>query len=131
MAQYAVERLRTELRGLKGKSILILGLAYREEVKETSFSPAWRLIEVLEREGAKVYIHDPLYSRQELESFGLNSVELEALPLLDAVVLHSNHSAYRNIDFAGLGCSVVLDGRNVLDKERITQLGMKYVGIGR
>ena len=59
MAQYAVGLLREEMGELRGKSIMILGLAYREDVKEVAFSSAWALIEALEKQKADVSVHAP------------------------------------------------------------------------
>ena len=131
MAQYAVGLLREEMGELRGKSIMILGLAYREDVKEVAFSSAWALIEALEKQKADVSVHAPLFSTEEITSYGLKAAEFERLPPLDVVVIQSYHSQYRELDFGSLGCKVVLDGRNVLKKENITRLGMKYIGIGR
>ncbi|MBI4284246.1 MAG: nucleotide sugar dehydrogenase [Chloroflexi bacterium] len=131
MAQYAVGLLRDEMGEMKDKSVLILGLAYRGDVKEAAFSSTWLLVEALEKEGARVFVHDPLFSTEEIQGYGLRAVELERLPPLDAVVLQSYHSQYKGLDFGRLGCKVVLDGRNVLDREDITRQGLRYIGIGR
>jgi len=130
MAQYAVDLLKKEMRNLSGKSIMILGLSYREDVKEVAFSSTWLLIEALEMENAEIFVHDPLFSATEIESYGLKSAAFDVLPPLDAVILQSYHSQYRGLDFGIFGCKVVLDGRNVLKKEDITGLGMSYIGIG-
>jgi nucleotide sugar dehydrogenase len=131
MAQYAVELLKDAMGELSGKSVIILGLAYRGDVKEVSFSSTWLLIESLEKEKASVFVHDPLFSIEEIEGYGLKTVDLDRLPALDAVVLQSYHDQYKGLDFRIFGCGVVLDGRNVLNKEQITGLGMQYIGIGR
>lgn len=130
MAPYAIGLLREAMGDLSGKSVMILGLAYREDVKEAAFSSAWLLIEALEKEKANVFVNDPLFSSEEIEGYGLKAVEIGSLPPLDAIVLQSYHSQYRGLDFGSLGCKFVLDGRNVLNKEDISGRGMTYVGIG-
>jgi nucleotide sugar dehydrogenase len=131
MAAYGAGLLADALGTLAGKTVLVLGLAYREDVKETAFSPAWSLVSALRKAGARALVHDPLYSREELLRFDLEPADLAALPPLDAVVLHSYHRAYRDLDWAALPGQVVLDGRNVLDPQRIRAAGKRYLSIGR
>jgi len=135
MSQYAVELLNRKLGQLRSKTVLILGLAYRENVKETAFTTAKLLIDVLKRKGAKVLVHDPLFSREETEHFGAPSADLSGPLSVDAIIVHSYHDQYKNLNFSIFdGCRVVLDGRDILDnecREHIESLGIDYVGIGR
>jgi nucleotide sugar dehydrogenase len=132
MVGWALDRLEESLGGLHDKRVLVLGLAYRENVKETAFSGAVRLLSQLKERGAVPLINDPLYSRQELERYA-DPVQLDALPTFDALVLQAYHDDYRGLDWGRLsehGCRVVLDGRNALDPQAIERAGMSYVGIG-
>lgn len=135
MSQYAVELLNRKLGQLRSKTVLILGLAYRENVKETAFTTAKLLIDVLKRKGTKVLVHDPLFSREEIEHFGAPSADLSGPLSVDAIIVHSYHDQYKNLNFSIFdGCRVVLDGRDILDnecREHIESLGIDYVGIGR
>ena len=132
MVGWALDRLEESLGGLGGKRVLVLGLAYRENVKETAFSGAVRLLSQLRERGATPLINDPLYSRAELERYA-EPVQLAEIPPFDALVLQAYHDDYRGLDWGRLaerGCRVVLDGRNALDPQAIKDAGMKYVGIG-
>jgi nucleotide sugar dehydrogenase len=132
MPRYAVDLLRRALHGLKNRRVLILGLAYRENVKETAFTVTRDLIIALKSQGAQVLVNDPLFSPEEIESYGVRSVELNGSLPVDAVILQCQHEAYRTLDMSRFeGCQVVLDGRNVLDSGAIEAQGMRYVGIGR
>jgi len=131
MARYAVERLAEALGDLRGKTVLILGLSYRPNVKEATFSSALLLARELAAAGARVLVHDPNYSADEIGRFGL---EAAAFPPAhtDALVIQAPHDEYRDLDPASFpGCSVVLDGRNALSKEKVEALGLRYLGIGR
>lgn len=133
MAGWGLERLAGALGGLEGKRVLVLGLAYRENVKETAFSGAVRLLNLLREQGATALINDPLYTPQELSHYG-EPVELSTLPALDAVILQAYHDQYREIDWksiAGLGCKAVLDGRNSLKRAEVEDAGMMYIGVGQ
>lgn len=133
MAGWGLERLAGALGGLEGKRVLVLGLAYRENVKETAFSGAVRLLDLLREQGATALINDPLYTPPELSHYG-EPVELSTLPAVDAVILQAYHNQYRETDWkriAGLGCKAVLDGRNSLKRVEIEAAGMLYLGIGQ
>ncbi|MFQ5878798.1 MAG: nucleotide sugar dehydrogenase [Dehalococcoidia bacterium] len=131
MAAYAVGRLREALGELRGKRVLILGLAYRPNVKEAANSSALLLAGELERAGAVALVHDPLLSSAEIEALGLRPASLDPPPAVDAVVLQSYHDAYHNLDWRRFrSCALVLDGRNVLSRQEIEAHGLKYLSIG-
>lgn len=132
MPNYTADILTETLGDLTGRRVLILGLAYRENVKESAFTATTGLIEALRSRGAQILLNDPLFSREEIEVHGVESVELTAQIPVDAVILQAYHDAYRNLDLSLFpGCRVMLDGRNALNPESIEACGVKYVGIGR
>jgi nucleotide sugar dehydrogenase len=134
MSGWTLDRLGRELGGLEGRRVLVLGLAYRENVKETAFSGGVRLIEELRERGAVPLVHDPLYTPEELARWGAEPVSLDALPRVDAAILQAYHDPYRTLDWRSLasaGCRAVLDGRNALDRGVIGAAGMTYIGMGR
>lgn len=133
MAGYAAELLAEALGGLARRTVLVLGLAYRGDVKEAAFSSAHLLAARLGERGARVLVHDPLFTPEEVRAYGYEPAELEAPGLtVDAVVLQADHRCYAELDFGRLaGCSVVLDGRDALDAARVRAAGMRYIGIGR
>lgn len=134
MAVWALDRLAEALGGLEGKRVLVLGLAYRENVKETAFSTGVRLVDTLKARGARVLLNDPLYSHEELSRYSVEPVPLDDPQPCDAVVMQACHDNYRNLDWhrlAALGCKVVLDGRNCLDRQMIESAGLAYLGVGR
>lgn len=134
MAAWALSRLAEQSGGLQGKRVLVLGIAYRENVREAAFSGGVRLIELLNQAGAIPLVNDPLYTDEELARYGAGPVSLEALPPLDALILQARHDTYKSLDWAqiaALGCKVVLDGRNALNRQDVEAAGMKYLGMGR
>jgi nucleotide sugar dehydrogenase len=134
MAAWSIDKLSAELGGLAGKCVLILGLSYRENVKEPMFSGALRLITQLQNAGATPLVNDPLFTDEEIARYGATPASLADLPPGDALILQAYHDDYRSLDWpsvANKGYRVVLDGRNVLDRSTIEATGMRYVGIGR
>jgi nucleotide sugar dehydrogenase len=131
MAAYAVEKLERALGTLQDSTVLVLGLAYRPDVKEAAHSSAFALVDTLRSRGARALVHDPLFSDGELRALGLEPPGAFPLPV-DAVVVQALHAAYRDVDFTSfVGCRAVLDGRNALDPGAVERAGLTYVGIGR
>jgi nucleotide sugar dehydrogenase len=131
MAEYAVQRIEVAIGSLKYKSILILGVAYRGDVRETAFTSAKLLQDALLAHGATVYVDDPLFSDGDLHSLGYTPLTADHEREIQAIILQANHEAYQEFDFSRFAyCHVVLDGRKALEREKIEQLGMRYIGIG-
>lgn len=132
MANEAVGLLRDELGGLEGRTLLILGLSYRGNVKESYHSAALLLVDALSVEGATILVHDPLFSDREIEDLGLRPTSLEPPPAVDAIVLQANHDQYKSLDLRSfVGCRTLLDGRNALSPAAVKASGLSYLGIGR
>ena len=95
-------------RSLKGSKVLLVGVAYKEDIGDMRESPALKLIELLRNAGADIAYHDPHVP--ELPEHGLVSVEL-APALYDCVVIVTAHTS---IDYARLveEASLVVDLRN-------------------
>lgn len=131
MAAYGVAKLEEALGSLAGATVLILGLAYRPNVKESAYSSALLLAEALRARGALPLVHDPWFSNDEIRALGLEPPE--AFPMrVDAIVLQALHDAYGELDFGSFpGLRAVLDGRNVLDRAKVEAAGVRYAGIGR
>lgn len=134
MARYAVEKIEHQIGHLKNKNILILGLSYRENVKEATKSTSLLLMDLLKEKQGNVYINDPMFSNEEIKSYGIQPLALDdpMIQSIDIVILQTFHKEYKDLDFEQFyNCQLILDGRNRLNKKEIKKLGIKYVGIGR
>jgi UDP-N-acetyl-D-mannosaminuronic acid dehydrogenase len=129
MATYAAGRLADALGTLAGTTVVVLGLAYRADVKESRHSSAIPLGEALVALGATVYVHDPLYSADEIRAHGLEPAP--AFPMAcDALAIQAWHREYASLDFGAFaGLRAVLDGRGVLDRESFRG-AVTHVGLG-
>ena len=124
MPHYVVDRLVEALdrhagRGLNGARILLIGMSYKKNIEDTRESPSLKLIELLEKRGAKVDYHDPYVAeiprtREYADLAGRRSVELTEgnLSGYDAAVISTDHDC---IDWKHLvSCAkLVIDTRNV------------------
>lgn len=116
-----------------GRKALILGLAYRGGVKEDAKSGCYGLHQEFITQGFDVYVHDPLYSDQEITDRGMKpeSQNDRSVPY-DIAVIHTDHAEYREITTEDYGkIHKVVDGRNILrskpsDTQQIT-LGISAV----
>jgi UDP-N-acetyl-D-glucosamine dehydrogenase len=97
-------------KSLKGARVLILGVAYKEDISDVRESPALKLIRLLQAAGADLSYHDPHVP--VLPRFGLESVDLEP-GAFDCVVIVTAHTS---IDYERL----VEDARLVVDLRNAT-----------
>ena len=130
---WVLDRLAEALGGLDGKSVLVLGVSYRENVKETTSSPGVDLIRLLAARGATPFANDPFFSDEEIRAYGADPASLDDLGRFDAVVLQAMHDRYVSIPWESAlrAGQAVFDGRNALDPERIAASGATYLGVGR
>jgi UDP-N-acetyl-D-glucosamine dehydrogenase len=105
MPAYAVQLLDD----VKGKRILILGVAYRGGVKETAFSGAFALRDALAAAGATALAADPLYTDEELIELGFEPWDGKPV---DAAVVQADHAEYAELD---IEAPVVVDGRGIVE----------------
>ncbi|GIE32448.1 UDP-glucose 6-dehydrogenase [Actinoplanes italicus] len=134
----AVERLQDELRILKGRKIGLLGLAFKPNTDDLRDAPALDIANSLLARGARVKLHDPVAtSRFRVEQPELSAYLSETIDDVfadcDAVVLVTEWAQYLELDwakFVGLmRTPILLDGRHVLDADRMRRLGYRYVAV--
>ncbi|SFM01582.1 nucleotide sugar dehydrogenase [Salibacterium qingdaonense] len=133
MAAYAVAKMEDYLETLEHKNVLILGLSYRGNVKEPTKTTTFLLTEALKQRKARVYVNDPLFTDQEISAYDLTplSLEDEKISQIDTIILQAFHHEYQFLSFdAFTNCKLIFDGRNDLNKENITALGIYYERIG-
>jgi nucleotide sugar dehydrogenase len=130
---WVVDRLDSALGGLGGKRVLVMGISYRENVKEPTSSPGIDIVRTLTQQGATPFGHDPYFTDDEIARYGATAVELDAIGSFDAVVLQAAHDEYAGIDWSNVlqPGQVFFDGRNAVDAGAVTAAGATYLGVGR
>ncbi len=130
MPAYAVRLLATELgEHLADLTVLILGVSYRGDVKETAFSGAFGVRDELTRAGARPVASDPLYDEDELRRLGFTP--WDGGPV-DAVILQADHASYAELSREAIpGARVVIDGRGALRHPSWRTDGVTVRRIGR
>jgi len=133
MAEVGVRLLQGVLGDLQSRRVLVLGAAYREDVKELAFSTAYPVVALLHRAGARVMIHDPLFTNAELGELEADAVGLDSPEAAEAeaIVVQAWHREFRDLDWRRFPkLRVVLDGRGSVDPAGVRSAGADYVAIG-
>jgi UDPglucose 6-dehydrogenase len=117
----------------------VWGLAFKAETDDVRESPALVLIEALLAAGAKVQAHDPAAIETARHVLGDRVTYVphayDAVAGADALAILTEWREYRNPDFArvkqALKRPLIVDGRNLYEPTRLTDLGFTYDCIGR
>ena len=132
-----IGKLQRHLGSLRGKTVALLGLAFKPNTDDIREAPSLVLAGRLVAEGAHVRAWDPIATIDELP--GVEQVETAAAAIAgaDAVVLVTEWPELADIDWAqartaaGSAQPVFVDGRNMLDPDRMRDAGWVYESIGR
>lgn len=136
--EWVVERLQDELKILKGRTITLLGFAFKPDTDDLRDAPALDIAKNLLTRGAKVKAHDPVAldnARKQYPDLGVEYVDdvREAIDGADALVLVTHWPEYRTLPWTEIRQEVglVLDGRNFLSQADLEKAGFRYVGVGK
>ncbi|HLM83677.1 MAG TPA: nucleotide sugar dehydrogenase [Candidatus Bathyarchaeia archaeon] len=133
MPAYTVELMQDALNEIekpfKKTTIGVLGLSYKANVGDLRESPALKIIELLKAHKAQVHTYDP-YVLDKSTASNLD----ELLESVDAIIIAADHRDFKEMlpeTLKSKNISVVIDGKNCLNKDKIQELGIIYRGIGR
>ncbi|MGB9718159.1 MAG: nucleotide sugar dehydrogenase [Thermoproteota archaeon] len=136
-----IDRIIRALRFLKMEpsecSFTLLGLSFRGGTSDTRLSPALRILEFIEKTGAKVKICDPLVEKVEGKDIEILREWRKAVQGADVIVIASDHKEFYQIEIEEASSlagkeTAILDGKNVVSslngkpKHRVL-----YAGVGR
>jgi len=138
--QRLIQKLQEALKILKGKTIGILGLAFKPDTDDLRDAPALDVAQQLLKMGARVKTYDPIamsHCRQQhpdLEMVYAENIE-ELAAGCDALVLMTEWEEFKTMDLTivrGLmRTPVLLDARNALSPMACQNYGFHYMGVGR
>ena len=126
MPDYVVQKtavaLNSRKKSVNGSRILIVGLAYKENVDDMRESPTFHLMDGLKELGAEIDYYDPhipevIPTREHAEWTGKKSVELtaEALAKFDCVLIATDH-ARTDLSLITQHADLIVDTRNAVAK---------------
>ncbi len=120
MSEYCAERsskiLNRFKKAMNGARILILGVAYKQDIDDYRESPAIRVIEELEREGAEVVYYDPFvfeYRKHGVVKIGEPELTVELIESADLVIVTTAHTNV-NYDFVQKHAKAIFDTKNAM-----------------
>lgn len=120
MPEYCVERagkiLNRYKKSLNGSRILLLGVAYKQDIDDYRESPAIRVIEELEPTGAIVDYYDPYissYKSRGVEKEGLKEINEEIISFYDLIMVTTAHTTV-NYDMVQRSAKAVFDTKNAM-----------------
>lgn len=135
-----VQKLQEALKIIKGKTIGLLGLAFKPNTDDLRDAPALGIARELIEMGARVKAYDPIANEACRQQYPDLKIEYAASAVTlaedcDAVVIVTEWEEFRYLDLSQIGevmnQRVLIDGRNLLDPRAVEEAGFKYRGIGR
>jgi len=140
--QYFVSKILHfySLENLKEKEIGLWGLAFKPNTDDVRESVAIKLVKLLAPMVKHIYAYEPIAKEnaiQELKDFkNITYVDSSLNAIRDShfLVIATEYSQFWNVSpkhFLQLKDKCIFDGRNILDKNKIESMGIRYFGIGR
>ncbi len=136
--QIAVEKLRYRLGSLNGKTVGILGLAFKPDSDDMREASSLVVISLLQEHGCNVKAYDPASmeaAARLMPSVTYCADAYEVAHGSDAIVLVTEWDEFRHLDMRKIQSlmryPLLLDGRNLYDPKKMIDAGFIYEGIGR
>jgi UDPglucose 6-dehydrogenase len=133
-----VKKITGTLWVLKGKTIGVLGLAFKQNTDDVRMSPAIDLCHRLQKEGAKLRVHDPKAmekAKAVLQDVSYVEDMNEVAEGCDALVIATEWEEFKKLDLErarnALTHPIMFDGRNLFDAQEMERLGFIYKSVGR
>ena len=120
--------LNKKEKSINGSSILVVGVAYKNDIDDCRESPALDIIELLHKGGSDVKYHDPYVESVKLKNRQMNNMiklDKESIENFDACVILANHSNI-NYKLIAENSELIIDTRNVfhdINRDNIIRLG--------
>jgi UDPglucose 6-dehydrogenase len=123
---------------LKGKTLGVLGLAFKQNTDDVRSSPAIDLCRRLQKEGVVLRVHDPQAmekAKAVLQNVTFVADMNEVAEGCDALIIATEWPQFKQLDLErarkNLTHPIIFDGRNMFDIHEMERLGFLYKSIGR
>src|SRR5256712_1940284 len=130
--------LRTGKKSLPNAIVVVWGLAYKGEVKDTRRSPSIELLKLLKQSRAKIRVFDPYVPRVIVggKTYESSSSEIESVRDADALMIATAHNAFRTVDLSKIRSlmrdrPILYDTRNLRTRRECEEAGFTYLATGR
>ncbi len=136
--QAMVPKIEELAGGLRGKSVAVLGLAFKPETDDMREAPAIDIIRGLVERGARVRAYDPVavkQARKVLPEIEYAEDEYAAASGADVLVFVTEWNQFRALDMRRIHSLMrtpkIADLRNIYEPSEARAAGFEYVGVGR
>jgi UDPglucose 6-dehydrogenase len=133
-----VEKITALVGELKGKTIGVLGLAFKPETDDMRESPAIEIISALVEKGARVRAYDPVAieaAKEVLPSIEYAADEYDTAAGADALVFMTEWNQFRALDmrkvYSLMKSPRIADLRNIYEPTAMQEIGFNYIAVGR
>jgi UDP-N-acetyl-D-galactosamine dehydrogenase len=131
VGEMVVKGLSDAGKPIKGSTVLVMGLTFKENVPDIRNSRVHDTITYLQNFGVKVLGCDPLLSAETVRKhFGIENVEFEKVSKCDAVLVANKHNAFRSLTLdqlkAKMSPPVLIDIKNLFDRQTAQAAGFNY-----
>lgn len=123
---------------LKGKTIGVLGLAFKPDTDDMRDAPSLFIIKQLIKEGAKIKAYDPIATsnaKKIIKGIVFENDPYAAAKDCDILIIITEWNEFRQLDLrrvkSVMKTPILLDGRNIYDPKIAKELGFIYQGVGR
>ncbi len=141
MPEHVVELVEAALnsvkKSVKGSTLSIYGLTYKKDVPDLRNTPSKKIIKFLLELGAKIKVYDPYVKKVTLgnETFKSEKNVFECAKGSDCLIFLTDHKMFKSINIEELiekmKEKIIVDGRNIFDRETCERKGIHYFAIGK
>jgi len=136
--EFFLKKMKDTLWNLKGKTVAVLGLAFKQGTDDLRNAPSIQIIKSLQKEEARIKAYDPVAMKKAREIFkGIVYCRdaYEASRDSDVLIILTEWEEFIHLDFNRikklLKTPIIIDGRNMLDPSKMKSLGFIYKCMGR
>ena len=133
-----VEKIVKTLSGVKGKTLGVLGLAFKPNTDDMREAPSIKIINMLQKLGARIKAFDPVAidnASKLLDNIVFTSSAKEAAEGSDALLIITEWNEFKQLDLREIKKvmkkAYLFDGRNIYQPEKVKNIGFIYKGVGR
>lgn len=133
-----VQKARRILSDVRGKTVAILGLAFKPDTDDMRDAPAIMIIELLQKDGARIKAYDPQATKNAMNI--LRNVEFcknpyDAAKNSDLAIVITEWNEFKEMNLKKIKEIMktpnIIDGRNIYDPQELRKMGFTYIGVGR
>lgn len=133
-----VKKITKALSPLKGKTVALLGLAFKPNTDDMREAPSLKIITALQKLGVKIRAFDPVAmenAKKLLTGVTYANDAYKAVEDTDALIIVTEWNEFKKLDMEKikkmLKSPFIFDGRNIYDPDVMKKKGFQYFGVGR